>query len=102
MRWGMNDLRGEGKRMDCLFADEGAAAHLLLLAGLEGLGTSAVEDLQPAGNLGAHAVVHVSLGALDVIVEVVAECDQQVDGLDEVSLGKVLLKDNCTSSNNQT
>ncbi len=80
---------------DCLLADEGAAAHLLLLAGLEGLGTSAVEDLEPAGNLGAHAVVHVRLGALDMIVEIVAECDQQVDGSNDVALGEVLLEHDC-------
>lgn len=52
----------------------------LALGGARGvLGTRAVEHLEQVAGLGAHARVHVHLGALDVVVQVVAEHVQQVD-----------------------
>lgn len=46
-----------------------------------GVRARAVEHLEQVAGLGAHARVHVHLGALDVVVQVVAEHVQQVDGV---------------------
>jgi len=58
-------------------------SHLLGLL-RNGVRSSTVENLQPIGDLRAHTVVHVSLGALDVIVEIVSEGLQEVDGLEDI------------------
>ena len=52
----------------------------LLLGGFD-LGSSSVEDLEKNGGPRSHTRVEVHLGALDVVVEIVTECVDEVNSL---------------------
>ena len=61
-------------------ADERLAAESLLLLVLL-FGPGPVEHFEESGSLGAHPLVDVGLAALDVVVQVVPEQVDQVDGV---------------------
>ena len=63
------------------------------------LGLGPVEDLEKLGDAVAHARVHVGLGALDGVVQVVAEQLDRVDArVCQVGVGKVPGGQDCRSA----
>mmetsp|Transcript_49745 Transcript_49745/g.125032 ORF Transcript_49745/g.125032 Transcript_49745/m.125032 type:complete len:299 (-) Transcript_49745:200-1096(-) len=91
---GVGGMVGGGLHAASSLAHERAARHDLLLFCLERLGARTIQHLQHVVHAVAHALVHVPLGALDVVVQVVAEVLHVVDGPVLVLLCKMVLEEN--------